>query len=483
MRDAAEQPPGAAPDAPTASRAARRTSRVPQHWVVFSIAAIAVFLMSLDSTLMAIALVDVGAGVGKSSPAQLSWIVTIYTIFMASTLVAVGSVADRKGRRTTFLVGLSLFLVGSAIGGASQAYWMVLSARAVQGVGAAFVFPSSLALVLAVWPRDETTRVIAMWTAVGAVAGSLGPSIGSWFVDALGWRSAFLVHLPFGGIALVRALLLRVDTERRETAPLPDLLGMVLIGIFLGATALVLSQGRSWGWVDGRVLAASAVALVTAPVLIWRCRHHPSPVVDLAIFRRTTYRRVAVLAVVLPAGIFANYTMFPQFLGRVWHYDTFGVGMAIVPFSVGASIAAVIVSRASKRVDERLLLFGGMVTMIVAVLFLRFVPTEDASYWTSYFPAVVLSGVGGWGVGLSMINGIGARDLDDTNYGVGVAILMTARQCGSLAGVATAFGILGDTSMTGSEALSQLHEVWTLLLVVFVVAALLALRIPRRVRP
>lgn len=493
MRDASyEQPADGSAEATGASDAAdatgeaasppaSRVGRVPQHWVVFSIAAIAVFLMSLDSTLIPIVLTDIGTGVGKSSPAQLSWIVTVYTILMASTLVAVGRVADRKGRRATFLVGLGLFLTGSAVGGVAQAYWMVLAARGVQGVGAAFVFPSSLALVLAVWPKDETTRVIAMWTAVGAVAGSLGPSVGSWFVDALGWRSAFLVHLPIGGAALVRALLLRVDTEQRSTAALPDLVGMVLVALLLGMTALVLAQGRSWGWTDTRVLTAGAIAVVTAPVLWWRCLHHPSPVVDPAMFRRTTYRRVSALSVVIPAGIFANYTMFPQFLGRVWDYSTFGVGMAIVPFSVAASVSAVAVVRVARRIDERLILVGGMVMMIGATLFQRFVPGEDASYWAHFLPAVVLSGIGGWGVGLAMINGLGARDLDDTNYGVGIAILMTARQCGSLAGVATAFGILGETSLTGRAALDQLHEVWTLLAVVFVVAALLALRIPRRV--
>ncbi|HEX7094847.1 MAG TPA: MFS transporter [Acidimicrobiales bacterium] len=468
--------PGArAGDAATSRRAA-----VPQHWVVFSIAAIAVFLMSLDSTLIPIVLTDIGRGVGRTAPSQLSWIVTVYTILMASTLVVVGRVADRKGRRATFLAGLALFLFGAAIGGSAPAFWVVLLARAVEGVGAAFVFPSSLALVLAVGPKEQTTRVIAMWTAVGAVAGSLGPSLGSWFVDALGWRAAFLVHLPIGGAALVRAVLLKVDTERRATASMPDLAGMVLVALLLGSAALVLAQGRSWGWTDPLIVGAVVLVVVLAPVLWWRCVHHPSPVVDPAIFRRTTYRRVSVLSVAIPAGIFANYTMFPQFLGRVWDYSTFGVGMAIVPFSVAASLSAIGVVRVAKRIDERLILVAGMVMMVGAVVFLLLVPGSEPAYWTGFFPAVVLSGVGGWGIGLAMINGLGARDLDDSNYGVGIAILMTARQCGSLAGVATAFGILGETSERGQVALDQLHDVWTLLIVVFVAAALLALRIPRR---
>jgi EmrB/QacA subfamily drug resistance transporter len=454
-----------------------------QHWVVFSVSATAVFLLSLDSTLVPIVLTDIGLGTGRTAPSQLSWIVSTYTIAMASTLVAVGRIADRKGRRSTFLIGLSLFLTGSALGGAAQEFWHVLVARSVQGVGAAFVFPSSLALVLAVWPKQETTRVIAMWTAVGAVAGSLGPSIGSWFVDTLGWRAVFFVHLPIGTLAFLRAATLRVDTERREHESLPDVIGMALVAVLLGATALALAQGRTWGWTDTRTLSAIGVAVVGAPVLWRRCLRHPSPVFDPEIFRLRTYRRIAVLSVVIPAGIFANYVMFPQYLGRVWGYSTWQTGMAIVPFSVAASVSAIAVVRVARRIDERTILVGGMLTMVAAVVWLRFVPGTEPDYWTGFLPAIVLSGIGGWGIGLAIINGLGARELDDSNYGSGVAILMTGRQCGSLAGVATAFGILGETSRYGSEARDQLHDVWSLLVVVFLVAAGLALRVPRRDSP
>ena len=466
--------------APDASAVSGRRPLIPPHWLVFSIAGAAVFLMSLDSTLIPIVLTDIGEGLGHTAPSQLSWIVSVYTICMASTLVAVGRIADRKGRRTTFLLGLSLFLVGCTIGGLSQTYAMVLVARGVQGVGAAFVFPSSLALVLAVWPPGQTTKVIAMWTAVGAIAGSLGPSLGAWLVDSFGWRSAFLIHLPIGGAALIRALRLKIDTERVVTGSFPDILGMFMVAAILGSAALALSQVRNWGLTDPRFLAALAVIAVLTPLLWRRCHHHPSPVVEPAMFRKVTYRRTVALSVFIPMGIFANYTMFPQFLERVWDYSTFQVGLAIVPFSVAASISAIGVVRVAKHIDERLILIAGMFIMLAAVLFLRFVPGVTPAYVTDFLPAVVMSGVGGWGIGLALINGLGARDLDDSNYGVGIANLMPARQCGSLAGVALAFGILGEQSLTGEAALSQLHDVWSVLVIVFLVAAALAWRIPRR---
>jgi MFS family permease len=457
-----------------------RSARVPRHWVVFSIAAVAVFLLSLDSTLIPIVLSDIGRGAGQTSPAQLSWIVNVYTIAMASSLVAVGRIADRKGRRTTFLIGLSLFLVGCLIGGTAQAYWMVLVARGVEGVGAAFVFPSSLALVLAVWPKGEATRVIAMWTAVGAIAGSLGPSLGAGLVDALGWRAAFLVHLPIGAIALVRVLLLRIDTETQEVGSLPDVVGVIFVAVLLGSTALVLAQGRSWGWTDSRIVTGFVMIVVLFPFLWWRCVHHDAPIVEPTIFRLRTYRRTAALSVLIPAGIFSNYTMFPQYLGRVWGYSTFGVGMAIVPFSIAASLTAVGVMRIAQWIDEKYILIAGMLMMTGAVVWLRFVPGAQPAYWSHFFPAIVMSGIGGWGIGLALINGLGARDLDDSNYGAGIAILMTARQCGSLAGIATAFGILGETSLHGAAARDQIRDVWLILVPLFLAATVLAARIPRR---
>ena len=460
-----------------------KQSRLPQHWVVFSIAAVAVFLMSFDSTLVPIALVDIGKGVGQTAPARISWIVTVYTITMASSLVAVGRIGDRKGRRSTFMVGLGLFVLGSLIGGCAPNFGVLLTGRAVQGLGAAFVFPSSLALVLAVWPKGQATRVIAMWTAVGAVAGALGPSVGAGLVDRFGWRSAFFVHVPVGVIALIRTIAVKVDTEKHIVGSLPDVLGIGLAAVTLGASALVLAQGRSWGLADPRVIVAVVIVLVLAPTVWWRCKHHPAPIVEPALFRLHTYRRTALLSIVIPAGIFANFSMMPQFLKRVWGYSTFESGLAIVPFSVAASLTAISIVRASKRFDERSILIFGLSLMLATMLFLQFVPTEEPQYWTHFFPAVIAAGIGGWGIGLSMMNGIGARELDETNYGVGVAILMTARQCGALAGIATAFGILGDTSEVGAKALDQLHEVWLFLVPVFVLALVLAVRIPKRSAP
>lgn len=456
------------------------TGRIPQHWLVFSVAAIAVFMMSLDSTLIPIALGDIGEGVGETAPSKLSWLVTTYAIAMASSVVAVGRIGDRTGRRRTFLIGLSLFVFGSALGAASTELWMLIGARAVQGTGAAFVFPSSLGLILAAWPPGQTTRVIASWTAVGAVAGAVGPTVGAALVQGPGWRWAFGIHVFFGIPALIRGRKVLVDTERRsETAP-PDPIGVILVAITLGATALVLAQGRTWGWLDSRILLGAALIVTAGPVFLHRNAHHPAPVIEPAMLRLPTYRVAMAMSVLLSGGIFANFVMLPQFLGDVWGYSTFGVGLAIAPFSVAATITALASGRWSRRIDERYLTTGGVATVLASVIWLWVFADTSPNYWVELFPAIVMAGAGGWGLALTMLNSIGARDLDDSNYGVGVAILLTARQVGALAGVATAFGLLGEVALEPVDLLDRLHEVWLFVGVVLAATLAVSFLIPRR---
>lgn len=477
------QSTGAHHEESAASSAAALDSAAPPtnaHLIVFAVAATAIFALSFDSTLVPIALREIGEGVGVTTPSRLSWISTLYTIAMAASVVAVGRIGDRTGRRRTFLFGFSCFVLGAMICGSATSFTQLLIGRVVQGTGSACVFPSSLGLVLAAWPADQATKAIAWWTAVGGVAGALGPSVGSALVDTLGWRATFLAHVAVGVPALVAARRVLVDTERKSASSLPDIVGSLLVALLLGPLALTLAQARTWGLGDRRLIVAYAVAAIAAPWLAWRCYHHPAPVIEPRMLGLRTYRRTVVLCMLGAGGIFAHFAMLPQFIGRVWDYSTFGVGMAVVPFSIGATISAVLGGRISARVDEKWILFGGFAMMLGSMLWLHYIPGREADYWVELFPPVLVTGFGGWGMVLSMLNSIGARELDNSNYGVGMGIMMTTRQVGSLAGVATAFGILGGTQLAPTDAYDRIREVWLLLVPVFALGLLGTARLPKR---
>src|SRR5690348_84827 len=191
-------------------------------WRVLIVVSTAVFMASLDLFIVNIAFPAIERDFGGTSLAGLSWILNAYAIVFAALLVPAGRSADRLGRRRSFLAGLALFTFASALCAAAPSVPLLVAARVVQAVGAAAVFPTSLALVLPEFPPDERRTAVAAWAAVGAVAAAAGPPLGGLLVQA-SWELVFLVNVPIGLVLLVVAA--RVLREQREDAgaPRPDL--------------------------------------------------------------------------------------------------------------------------------------------------------------------------------------------------------------------------------------------------------------------
>src|SRR4051795_1540064 len=196
----------------------RREAAVARRWKVLAVVSAAVFMSSLDLFIVNIAFPDIHADFPETSLAGLSWILNAYAIVFAALLVPMGRSADRLGRRRSFLAGLALFTLASALCAAAPSVPLLVAARIVQAVGAAAVFPTSLALVLPEFPADERRTAVAAWAAVGGVAAAAGPPLGGVLVQA-GWQLVFLVNVPIG-IALL-AVASRMLHEQREDASAP----------------------------------------------------------------------------------------------------------------------------------------------------------------------------------------------------------------------------------------------------------------------
>jgi MFS family permease len=163
---------------------------------VFAVASIAVFLVSLDGTVLFAAFGALRSGFPRSTAADLSWVLNAYTVIYAALLVPAGRLTDALGRKRVFELGLLLFLAASAACGAASSVGMLVAARVFQAVGAALLTPASLALVLGAFAADRRAVVVSLWGAVGGLAAALGPSVGAAVVDAMGWRWAFFLNLP-----------------------------------------------------------------------------------------------------------------------------------------------------------------------------------------------------------------------------------------------------------------------------------------------
>src|SRR4051794_32453857 len=277
----------------------------PRTSVIFAVTALGAFMAALDLSIVNVAFPDLEASYPNASQASLAWVITAYAIVFGALLVTGGRAGDRSGRRRTFMSGLMVFLGGSFLCGVALNVPMLVVSRALQGAGAAFLVPASVALLIGAYPVERRMQMVALWGGVGALAVATGPSLGAAIVSAGGWRWAFFVNVPIG-IALL-GLGRRALTESRpdESTARPDYLGVVLITAALGALVLAISEGATWGWTDPRIVGAFIVAVVSGVLFVRRCARHPEPVVDLALFSDRSFVTANVATFVYAAGFFA----------------------------------------------------------------------------------------------------------------------------------------------------------------------------------
>src|SRR3954467_2261013 len=228
-------------------------------WRVLIVVSAAVFMASLDLFIVNIAFPAIERDFGGTSLASLPWILNAYAIVFAALLVPAGRTADRLGRKRSFIAGLALFTLASALSAAAPNVELLVAARVLQAIGAASVFPTSLALLLPEFPPAERRKAVSIWAALGAVAAAAGPPIGGPPAHA-GWQLVFLVNVPIGIVLLVFAV--RTLSEAREPAgtPRPDLLGAGLLTAAIGTLTFAIVKSAEWGWGSARVIALLAAA-------------------------------------------------------------------------------------------------------------------------------------------------------------------------------------------------------------------------------
>ena len=284
----------------TTPRAAALVTARPQAspWPVFWIASIAVFLVSLDSTMLFAAFSAIRTGFPGTSPADMSWVLNGYTVVYAAMLIPAGGIADTHGRKKVFLSGVTLFLASSAACGlAGDVDWLV-AARVMQAVGAALLTPASLSIVLDAFPHSKRAMTVSLWGAVGGLAAAVGPSLGSFVVQAVGWQWAFYLNLPLGALSLWRGAALLKEAKKADRPRPVDGVGMGLLILGVGALALSIVQSQSPHWTATDLAVAAGTGVVALIGFVIWARVAPAPLVDLRLFRHRTYTFVNLATLV-----------------------------------------------------------------------------------------------------------------------------------------------------------------------------------------
>ncbi len=428
----------------------------PNPWATFAACALGFYLTTLDLSIVNVAFPDIVTDFGISR-ADASWIITVYNILYGSLLVVAGKTADSLGRRRLFRVGIALFALGSLIAAVAPGLGVLVAGRAVQGVGGAVLTPATLGLLVAAFPVERRTQIVALWGGIGALGVASGPSIGALAISLSDWRAAFWINLPLCLGLLVISGRVLAESARTPLTRRPDLAGAVLITGALAALALGLSRSEVWGWGDVRTVGSIGAGLVVAGLFVARQRVHPEPILDLSLFESRAFTVANFSGVAFFAGFAALGLNNVLFLRQAWGYDVLTAGLlsALAPLTVAA--LAPVAGRLAARHGFRPFVVVGPV--IVASLMVAFTVVfgEERQPWLF----VGLGELVAVGIALFIpVNSAAAvADLPPQRLSVGGAVNNTFRQVGSVLGVALLVSVIGSPATPGALVAAH-HRGW-----------------------
>jgi EmrB/QacA subfamily drug resistance transporter len=419
---------------------ARVTEGNRKWWTLFAIS-FSLFVINLDNTVVVVALPAMRSDldIGFSS---IEWIVNAYTLVFAVLLLFGGKLADFLGRRRILLAGLVVFEISSVACALAGDGTQLIAARAVQGVGAAFMLPATLALVSANFPPRERGTAFGIWAGVSALALAIGPLVGGLLVDAIDWRWIFWINVPIGivGFATVRLL---VRESRDETAGQ----GLDIPGLLVGALAtfaliFALTEANGYGWGSVTIvtlLVASAVGLVAFVIVELRTR---APMLDMSVFRDATFTGANLVGLMIMLSLFGTLIYLSIYAQDVLFYSPLEAGAAFMPLTVLLMLSAPIGGKLSDEIGP-----GGPMALGMALfggaLFLLSRLGTDWGFW-DMLPGLALAGVG-FGLTMPASTAAALARVPDDKTGVASGVLNTFRQFGGALGIAVTGAVVAGS--------------------------------------
>ena len=364
-----------------------------ERWITLLVVSAATAMLLLDVTVVNVALPAIRADLGASF-GEMQWVIDAYALTLAATLLSAGALADRIGRRAVFAWGLGVFTACSALCAVAPSPVFLDLARAAQGIGAAAMFASSLALLANEFQDAERGFALGVWGGVTGAALAIGPLVGGVLTDALDWRWIFLVNLPLG--ALLIWLTLRSLPESREERPRPlDLGGMVSFGAACFLATYGLIRGNEDGWGSPLVAGALVTAAAMLHVFVAVDRRAEAPMLPLALFRVPAFTGTALVAFAQSVALYPLLLFLAIYLQDGLGFSPTETGLRLLPLTLVLVVVAPIAGRLTNRWPLRIPLGIGLVLIGVGLLLMRSVDT--GSDWTALLPGLL---VGGFAIGV-----------------------------------------------------------------------------------
>ncbi len=402
-------------------------------WTLIAVCT-AVFMLLLDITVVNVALPDIQRSL-HSSFSDLQWVVDAYSLTLAAFLLTAGVLGDIYGRREVFAIGLVVFSLASLLCGLSTTPLMLNLARAVQGVGGAIMFATSLALIAGAFVGRDRGTAFGVYGAVIGGAVAIGPLIGGAITSAIGWRWIFFVNVPIGVVAVLITLAKIAESKDPRVRRI-DWIGFVTFSASLFALVFALVRGNDLGWGSTTIVGLLVASAVLMGTFFFNELRSSDPMLDLSLFKSPAFVGLSVVAFTLASSIFAMFLYLTLYLQDDLGYGPLQAGLRFLPQTLAIFFWSFFAGRLTVRVHSRYLLGIGMLGVTGALLWMG--TTQPTSGWTVLLPGFILAGFGAGTVNPVLASGA-VSVVQPQRSGMASGANNTFRQVG----IATGIAVLG----------------------------------------
>jgi EmrB/QacA subfamily drug resistance transporter len=422
-----------------------------RKWWALALLSFVQFMVVLDIAIVNVALPSIQVDLGFSQE-NLQWVISAYALVFGGFLLLGGRAADLLGRRRVFLVGLVVFSVGSLLAGLAWSEASLISARSVQGLGAAIISPAALSILMTTFKEGRERNIaLGVWGAVGGFGAAAGVLLGGVFTDALSWEWIFFVNLPVGVAAIVLAPML-LSESRDARAKSFDALGAVLVTGGLSTAVFGITQANTWGWSSGRTIGVFAAALALLGAFILVEARAKDPLLSFSIFRIKTVSGANVAGFILGTALFSMFLMLTLYMQQVLGYSAMKTGVAYLAVAGTSIVWAAVASQLVTRIGVKPVLVTGMSLLTAGLLYFTQV-SVDGSYLGDLLPGFLIVAIGMSfafvAISIAALAGIEAKDA-----GLASGLINTSQQIGGALGIA----VLSSVAVSHTTSATQSGE-------------------------
>lgn len=433
-------------DSPVTTRP-RGSALMDRPWRVLAVVCVAVFAINIDVSIVNVALPTLVREL-RSSTSGLQWVVDAYQLTFCALVLAAGSLSDRFGRKGALLTGLAIFGLGSAAGSLGSSTGQLIAARAVMGIGAAIVFPTTLSIISNVFTdRVERAKAIGVWGATTGMAVAFGPIVGGWLLENFWWGSVFLAMVPVAAVGFI--LVTRfVPTSRDPAVPQLDRIGLTLSTATIAVLVYTIIEAPVRGWSAPATLAGFAVAAVALGVFVNWERRVAEPMLDVRLFANLRFSAASgavTIAFFTLLGFIFLITMYFQFLHG---YSPLSTGVRLLPVALSLGAASAIGPQLAVRIGNKAVVAAGLLLMAIGFTWI-----STSGIHTSYLELAgqMLVTAGGLGFATAPATEAIMGVVPKEKAGTGSSVNDATREFGGTLGVAVIGSVFASLYIHGLE--------------------------------